>query len=51
MEEVSGGFCLPDDTGGNTWVKGGNKEHSYLKLLEDQESMAIIIEDFMLGKF
>jgi len=49
--EVKGGICVPDDTGGNTWVKQKKSNHSYLKLKLDPELMANEMENFMLGQF
>ncbi len=50
-EKVSGGRCVPDSTGGNTWVSDPGSDHSYLVLKEDPEVMAAIIEKVMLGEF
>ena len=50
-EKVEGGYCLPDDTGGNKWVDGEVTNHSYLKLTVPQEEMAQLIEDIMLNNF
>jgi inosine-uridine nucleoside N-ribohydrolase len=49
--EVKDGICVPDDTGGNTWVKQKKSSHSYLKLKLDPELMANEMENFMLGQF
>jgi inosine-uridine nucleoside N-ribohydrolase len=50
-EKVNNGRCIPDDTGGNTWVKQKKSGHCYLKLILDKELMANEIENFMLGQF
>lgn len=50
-EKVIGGKCLPDSTGGNTWVQADQSRHSYLKLLKGHEEMAQLIEGMMLGDF
>jgi inosine-uridine nucleoside N-ribohydrolase len=50
-DKVEGGICVPDDTGGNTWVNQKNSKHAYLKLKLDPELMANEIENFMLGQF
>jgi len=44
------GTCVPDDTGGNTWIPDGGSDHAYLLLKKDPEKMARIIESIMLGK-
>ncbi|MEM8893873.1 MAG: nucleoside hydrolase [Bacteroidota bacterium] len=48
---IEGGYCLPDDVGGNQWIEGGSKPHSYLKLIKSNEEMAEIIEGFMVDDF
>lgn len=50
-EKVTGGYCLPDETGGNEWIKNKDSQHTYLRLLKDEEEMASIIEAFMINKF
>jgi len=50
-DKVEGGVCVPDDTGGNIWVKRKNSTHAYLKLKFDKELMANEIDNFMLGQF
>ncbi|MEL6835974.1 MAG: nucleoside hydrolase [Bacteroidota bacterium] len=50
-KKVSGGYCLPDETGGNTWSQEGDKAHSYLRLLKTAEEMATVIEAFMMNRF
>ena len=47
---VEGGKCIPDEAGGNKWVKDASSNHSYLKLIMDEEEIAGVIEDLMLGK-
>lgn len=49
-EVVSGGVCVPDEKGGNTWVPKTNSNHAYLKLAKDPEEMATYIEALMLHK-
>lgn len=46
--KVEDGVCLPDDVGGNTWVKKKKSNHSYLLLKEDPEKLAKHIESIML---
>jgi inosine-uridine nucleoside N-ribohydrolase len=50
-DKVEGGRCVPDDNGGNTWVRQTNSNHSYLKLKLDADLMANELENFMLGQF
>jgi inosine-uridine nucleoside N-ribohydrolase len=50
-EKVENGICLPDDTGGNTWVEATSSNHSYLKLRMDKEELATLLESLMLGDF
>lgn len=50
-EKITGGYCEADDIGGNRWVKGENSNHSYLKLIETPEFMALLIEAIMLNRF
>ncbi len=45
------GVCIPDDTGGNKWVKDKNANHSYLILKMQNDTLAKKIEAFMLGEF
>ena len=50
-ERVKGGRCVPDEKGGNSWVKKKRSKHSYLKLIKDAEEMAVLMETLMLGDF
>ena len=50
-ERVEGGRCVPDEKGGNSWVKKKRSKHSYLKLIKDAEEMAVLMETLMLGDF
>jgi inosine-uridine nucleoside N-ribohydrolase len=50
-DKVKDGICVPDETGGNRWIKKKNSNHSYLKLKMDGELIANEIENFMLGQF
>jgi len=50
-DKIENGFCEAQDNGDNRWVKGKKTNHSYLKLKEDPEKMAALIESIMLGKF
>ncbi len=50
-DRVEGGYCQPDEKGGNTWVESEDSHHSYLKLLRPVEEMATIIESFMTNSF
>lgn len=43
------GYCFSDRDGNNKWIEGGNKNHSYLKLIMDPEKMAELIESIMLN--
>jgi len=49
--KVSGSTCLPNEKGGNKWIKDMNSNHSYLKLKMDEEKLASIIESIMLSDF
>ena len=48
-EKVSGGVCIADERGGNTWKEKEGSDHSYLRLIMDPEELASIIESLMLG--
>ena len=50
-EKITGGYCEADEKGGNRWIKRENSNHSYLKLIETPEFMALLIEAIMLNKF
>jgi inosine-uridine nucleoside N-ribohydrolase len=50
-ERVKGGYCLPDDQGGNIWINGPVTNHSYLRLKMEPEEMARWIESIMLNEF
>ncbi len=50
-DQIRGGYCRVEDNGDNQWVEGGNTNHSYLRLKEDPEKMAALIESIMLGTF
>jgi inosine-uridine nucleoside N-ribohydrolase len=50
-EKISDGYCEPDDTGGNRWIKRENSNHSFLKLIETPEFMSVLIEAIMLNRF
>jgi hypothetical protein len=50
-DKIEGGYCDPDDNGGNKWVPGDTTNHSYLKLKMDPEKMAGLIESIMLNDF
>jgi hypothetical protein len=50
-EKIEGGYCKPDDHGGNVWVDGPVTNHAYLKLLWEPEKMATLIESIMLNDF
>ncbi len=45
------GVCIPDEKGGNKWLKADTSNQSYLKLKMDKEELAKIIESMMLGEF
>ncbi len=48
---ISDGYCEVDENGDNRWKKAKNTKHSYLKLTEDPETMAEIIEAIMLNRY
>lgn len=50
-ELETGGICVPDSVGGNTWEVAADTDQSYLKLLRSNEEMAQTIEEFMMGQF
>lgn len=50
-DKVSDGKCVPDDIGGNTWIKSKKSNHSYLILKMDKILIAKEIEGFMLNTF
>lgn len=50
-EPICGGYVEVDQKGDNRWIKGKVTNHSYLKLTEDPEKMASLIEAIMLDKF
>jgi hypothetical protein len=50
-DKIEGGYCDPDNNGGNKWIPGDKTSHSYLKLRMDPEKMAGIIESIMLNNF
>lgn len=50
-DKVSGEICVPDEKGGNKWIKNNKSSHSYLVLKMDKEKIAKQIESFMLGEF
>jgi len=50
-EKIENGFCEVQNNGDNRWVEGKKTNQSYLKLKEDPEKMAALIESIMLGKF
>ncbi|MBN1764537.1 MAG: nucleoside hydrolase [Sedimentisphaerales bacterium] len=50
-DKIEGGYCQVDDNGDNRWVEGAVTNHAYLKLIEEPEVMAQLIESIMLNKF
>jgi len=50
-DKVSGEMCVPDEKGGNKWIKNNKSSHSYLVLKMDKEKIAKQLESFMLGEF
>ena len=50
-DKVTNGICIPDENGGNKWIEKKGSNHSYLKLIMDNEEIATIIESIMLNKF
>ncbi|MEM1409079.1 MAG: nucleoside hydrolase, partial [Bacteroidota bacterium] len=49
--EVTNGRCVPDSTGGNTWVEDENSNHSYLVRTMALPDIETAFENFMLGNF
>ena len=49
--KVSNGRCIPDESGGNTWVADQESKHAYLVLKMPVSEIEIEMEKFMLGKF
>jgi inosine-uridine nucleoside N-ribohydrolase len=49
--KITGGKCVADDFGGNTWIEDSSSGQSYLKLIMDGEELAVLIESFMLNRF
>ncbi|MCF8225945.1 MAG: nucleoside hydrolase [Bacteroidales bacterium] len=49
-EKSENGYCIPDSTGGNTWMPSESGNHNYLKLIADPEEIAAIIEAIMLNE-
>ncbi len=49
--KIEGGYCDPDDNGGNKWITGATTNQSYLRLKMDPEEMAKLIESIMLNDF
>jgi len=50
-DKIEGGYCEPNETGGNKWVKGAVTNHSYLKLKMSPEKIGLVIESIMLNHF
>jgi hypothetical protein len=50
-DRIEGGTCVADEKGGNRWMEDPGSNHAYLKLTEDPEVMADLIEKIMLNKF
>jgi len=50
-DKIDGGYCEVRENGDNRWVEGKVTNHSYLKLKEEPEAMAHLIESVMLGEF
>ena len=50
-DKVEGGYCAPDEKGGNKWVTGAVTNHAYLKLKMEPEKMALLIDSIMLNHF
>lgn len=49
-ERIEGGYCLPDEKGGNQWISGQKTNHSYLKLRRSTKKMETLIEALMLNE-
>ena len=49
-EKVKDGYCQANESGGNQWIQGEARNHSYLKLTMDPEEMANLIESITLLK-
>ena len=50
-DRIDGGVCEADDHGGNVWISPAKSNHSYLKLLNNEKELEIIIETIMLNNF
>lgn len=50
-DKIEGGRCRAEDNGDNQWVEGEISNHAYLRLTEEPETMARLIESIMLGEF
>jgi inosine-uridine nucleoside N-ribohydrolase len=48
-DKITGGRCVPDETGGNTWVPAADSRHAYLRLKMDAQKLSDLIESIMLG--
>jgi len=48
-DKVDDGICVPDDSGGNKWVKQEQTNHSYIKMKMHNEDLAQIIDSLMVG--
>lgn len=49
-DKIEGGYCLPDEKGGNEWITGDKSNHAYLKLRWSPKRMESLIEALMLNK-
>ena len=47
--KIEGGYCKPDDVGGNKWIQKKGHQQSYLKLLIGNEELATLVESLMLN--
>jgi inosine-uridine nucleoside N-ribohydrolase len=47
--KVENGYCKVDENGDNEWIFGQKSNHSYLKLVQDKNDLAGLIETLMLG--
>ncbi len=50
-DKVVDGICVPDEVGGNQWIKKQGSNHSYLQLTMKEEDLARLIDSMMMGDF
>lgn len=50
-DKIENGICVPDDVGGNKWIKKEDSNHSYLKLKMNAKDLANLIDSIMMDDF